>query len=82
MLQDDTCFFLAAGFDKDAWREDAAAFVEICRGMNLPCNWNARVRDAARICGYSSRRPCPLRSRASSFTDSYGHDGAQAGHRP
>ena len=37
MLQDETCFFLAADFDKEAWREDAAAFIETCRSANLPC---------------------------------------------
>jgi superfamily II DNA or RNA helicase/very-short-patch-repair endonuclease len=37
MLKDETCFFLAADFDKEGWREDAAAFVATCRGMNLPC---------------------------------------------
>jgi superfamily II DNA or RNA helicase len=37
MLQDETCFFLAADFDKDEWREDTAVFVETCRHMNLPC---------------------------------------------
>jgi superfamily II DNA or RNA helicase/very-short-patch-repair endonuclease len=36
MLQDETCFFLAADFDKEGWREDAAAFVETCRCRNLP----------------------------------------------
>lgn len=36
MLQDETCFFLAADFDKESWREDAAAFLETCRGMNIP----------------------------------------------
>jgi very-short-patch-repair endonuclease len=28
MLQDETCFFLAADFDKESWREDAEAFLE------------------------------------------------------
>lgn len=37
MLQDETCFFLAADFDKEGWQEDAAAFVATCRRMNLPC---------------------------------------------
>jgi superfamily II DNA or RNA helicase/very-short-patch-repair endonuclease len=37
ILQDETCFFLAADFDKDAWREDVSAFVETCRRMNVPC---------------------------------------------
>ena len=36
MLQDETCFFLAADFDKTHWQEDARAFLETCRQMNLP----------------------------------------------
>jgi superfamily II DNA or RNA helicase len=36
MLQDETCFFLAVDFDKEGWREDAAAFVETCRRKSLP----------------------------------------------
>jgi len=36
MLQDETCFFLAVDFDKEGWREDAAAFMETCRGMGIP----------------------------------------------
>ena len=36
MLQDETCFFLAADFDKTHWREDAEAVLETCRGLNLP----------------------------------------------
>jgi superfamily II DNA or RNA helicase/very-short-patch-repair endonuclease len=36
MLQDETCFFLAADFDKEKWREDAGAFLETCRHLNLP----------------------------------------------
>jgi len=36
MLQDETCFFLAADFDKERWREDAAAFLETCRQKDLP----------------------------------------------
>ncbi len=35
MLQDETCFFLAADFDKSHWQDDAAAFLETCRRMNL-----------------------------------------------
>jgi superfamily II DNA or RNA helicase/very-short-patch-repair endonuclease len=37
MLLDETCFFLAADFDKATWQDDAAAFLETCRRMNLPC---------------------------------------------
>ncbi|HWZ42539.1 MAG TPA: DEAD/DEAH box helicase family protein [Candidatus Saccharimonadales bacterium] len=36
MLEDETCFFLAADFDKSTWQEDAKAFLETCRRMKLP----------------------------------------------
>ncbi|HEX5680557.1 MAG TPA: DEAD/DEAH box helicase family protein, partial [Desulfobacterales bacterium] len=36
ILQDETCFFLAADFDKEGWREDAAAFLETCSRYDLP----------------------------------------------
>jgi superfamily II DNA or RNA helicase/very-short-patch-repair endonuclease len=36
MLRDETCFFLAADFDKTHWREDAQAVLETCRHMKLP----------------------------------------------
>jgi superfamily II DNA or RNA helicase/very-short-patch-repair endonuclease len=36
MLLDETCFFLAADFDKATWRDDVAAFLETCRQMNVP----------------------------------------------
>ncbi len=36
ILLDETCFFLAADFDKEAWREDVSAFVETCRRMQVP----------------------------------------------
>jgi hypothetical protein len=30
------CFFIAADFDKATWQDDARAFLETCRVMNLP----------------------------------------------
>ncbi len=36
MLLDETCFFLAADFDKTTWQDDVAAFLETCGRMNLP----------------------------------------------
>ena len=36
MFQDETCFFLAADFDKGSWQEDVAAFLRTCRRMGLP----------------------------------------------
>jgi superfamily II DNA or RNA helicase len=35
MLLDETCFFLAADFDKDNWREDVGAVWETCRRLGL-----------------------------------------------
>lgn len=36
MLLDETCYFLAADFDKFTWTEDAKAFLQTCRDLNLP----------------------------------------------
>jgi superfamily II DNA or RNA helicase/very-short-patch-repair endonuclease len=36
MLQDETCFFLAADFDKDGWQEDAGAFFSTCGEFGIP----------------------------------------------
>jgi hypothetical protein len=36
MLLDETCFLLAVDFDKTTWNDDASAFLETCRQMNLP----------------------------------------------
>ena len=36
MMLDETCFFLAADFDKDNWQADALAFLKTCHRMNLP----------------------------------------------
>jgi hypothetical protein len=35
MLPDETCFFLAADFDKEEWRHDAEAYLETCRTLGL-----------------------------------------------
>ncbi len=36
MLEDETCRFLAVDFDKETWKEDAAAFMETCANNNIP----------------------------------------------
>jgi hypothetical protein len=36
MLADETCWFLAADFDKAAWRDDAAAFLAACEARGVP----------------------------------------------
>jgi hypothetical protein len=36
LLPGDTCFFLAVDFDKAEWHEDATAFVQSCRALDVP----------------------------------------------
>jgi superfamily II DNA or RNA helicase len=36
LLHDETCWFLAADFDKAAWKDDVAAFAETCRSAGVP----------------------------------------------
>jgi len=36
MLQDETCWFLAADFDKETWQTDVEAFVQTCRNNGVP----------------------------------------------
>jgi hypothetical protein len=36
MLQDETCFFLAADFDKAHWMDDVKAVIDSCRRLKLP----------------------------------------------
>jgi superfamily II DNA or RNA helicase/very-short-patch-repair endonuclease len=36
MLLDETCYFLAADFDKKSWREDVVAILETCRRLGIP----------------------------------------------
>ena len=38
MFQDETCRFLAVDFDRDHWQEDARAFMETCRRLDLPAS--------------------------------------------
>ena len=35
LLPDDTCWFVAADFDKDLWQEDVAAFCETCKSLEI-----------------------------------------------
>ncbi len=36
MLPDETCWFLAADFDKASWPDDTRAFLDTCRRFNVP----------------------------------------------
>lgn len=36
LLTDETCWFLAADFDKGSWRDDAAAYLQACAALDVP----------------------------------------------
>ena len=36
LMQDNTCWFLAADFDKASWAEDASALLETCQAKSVP----------------------------------------------
>jgi len=36
LLPDETCWFLAADFDKEGWQEDALAFLQTCEASGIP----------------------------------------------
>ena len=36
MLLDETCFFLAADFDKSTWQDDSLSFLKTCQKLNVP----------------------------------------------
>ena len=36
LLPDDSCWFLAADFDDEGWRDDVAAFARTCRRHDIP----------------------------------------------
>src|ERR1700730_2292877 len=36
LLLDETCWLLAADFDKKTWQEDTAAFLAVCHELNVP----------------------------------------------
>jgi hypothetical protein len=36
LLTDETCWLLAADFDKKTWQDNALAFIETCRRVRIP----------------------------------------------
>ncbi len=36
LLEDETCWFLAADFDESSWKDDVVAFAETCRVVGVP----------------------------------------------
>ena len=49
LLADETCWFLAADFDKKTWEYDSLAFIETCRELNVPAALE-RSRSGGRPC--------------------------------
>ncbi|HEY4748789.1 MAG TPA: hypothetical protein VIH60_00165 [Steroidobacteraceae bacterium] len=59
LLEDETCWFLAADFDKSTWQQDVTAFAETCRSTRLPVAIERSVREMARTHGFFSRPRSP-----------------------
>jgi superfamily II DNA or RNA helicase len=36
LLEDETCWFVAADFDESSWKDDVTAFTETCRAVGIP----------------------------------------------
>ena len=61
MLPDETCWFLAADFDKTSWEEDTAAFGETCSSLGVPVAIErSRSGNGAHVWFYFSE-PVPAR---------------------
>jgi hypothetical protein len=55
LLHDETCWFLAADFDKESWADDARALLDTCHAKGIAAApWNGRDRGTAAMSGYSS----------------------------
>ena len=63
---DEHCHFVAADFDKAAWREDVAAVVLTCEELGLPSAVERSRPATGRTCGGSFPSRCPDGSPTSS----------------
>ena len=62
MLLDETCFFLAVDFDKTEWHEDAKAFVESCRELDVPVALEVSRSGNGTPCFCNGNRPSSIGS--------------------
>ena len=53
LLADETCWFLAADFDKKTWLDDALAFMETCKELDIPAALERRGPDRVGMYGFS-----------------------------
>ena len=53
LLPDETCWFVAADFDKQDWQRDARAFLATCREKAFPRSWSDRAQATAGTYGSS-----------------------------
>ncbi|AMY72041.1 type III restriction protein res subunit (plasmid) [Frigidibacter mobilis] len=58
LLRDDTCWFLAADFDKASWAEDASALLATCRTKGVPAALERSRSGNGATSGYSSPNLC------------------------
>src|SRR5439155_1362889 len=67
LLTDETCWFLAADFDKTSWTDDVAAFAETCRVNGLPGAVEPATADS--VAREATRRGLVVGVRLSDTTD-------------
>ena len=81
MLRDETCFFLAADFDKSHWQEDAAAVLETCRRMNVPAALERSRSGNGGHVWFFFQEAIPTALAQARGTHSHRDNGTPAGHR-
>ena len=54
LLADETCWLLAADFDKKTWQEDSMAFIATCQARACQLTSNGRAPETADTPGFSS----------------------------
>ena len=82
MLQDETCFFLAADLDKTHWQEDAQAMLETCRRMNLAAALErSRSGNGGHVWLFFREAIPATLARKLGFTHPDRNDGTPAGYR-